>query len=99
MERLGLFDPDIAPDRLALMFMSSSEAIEDCAYTSGLSPTNLRGGLGVAAFRAACAQVSAVRGEGLTAAQKRLTDWAIPTELFIYPAQLPAFVTAGQARK
>lgn len=87
MERMALFDPDVAPLHLGMDFMASTETIEDRAREAGLSMISLSGGLGAAAFGAACEQVATQKPTALKAAQQRLMQWGIGPSGFIYPAQ------------
>jgi len=92
MERMALFDPDAAPERLATDFMGSEEGVEERAREAGLSVISLAGGLGAAAFGAACGQVAASRAAIMPSAQSRLIDWHRVQKG--YDAQQTTFVNA-----
>jgi hypothetical protein len=79
-QRYGLFDPAKAPGRIAEAVIAGEGPAARLLAEAGLDTDGRRrGGLALAAFRAACTQVETSAASKLAARQVRLMDWAWPT--------------------
>lgn len=98
-EKISNFDllsPDDAPIRLADEMLNSSEDQRRILERAGLDTDGRRkGGLGIAAFTAACQQVRALNGNSAIPQQLRLMEWAgFASTPLAYPSAWPQFAGA-----
>ncbi|WP_312136404.1 EH signature domain-containing protein [Brevundimonas sp.] len=98
-EKIANFDllsPDLAPLRLADEMLTSTHDQRRILDRAGLDTDGRRqGGLGLAAFIAACQQVRLLKGGTAVQPQKRLMDWAsLSSTSLAYPTAWPQFAGA-----
>ena len=91
-----LLSPDVAPVRLAVEMLSSSNDQRLILDRAGLDTDGRRkGGLGLAAFTAACQQVRQLNGSKAIQPQMALMDWAaLSSTPLAFPAAWPQFAGA-----
>jgi hypothetical protein len=78
-DRFALFDPREAPGRIAASVIDGATSPTGLLADAGLDTDGRRqGGLALAAFRIACAEVESRAGDAAVAGQLRLIDWAFP---------------------
>ena len=98
-EKISNFDllsPDLSPLRLADAMLTSTHDQRRILDRAGLDTDGRRkGGLGLAAFTAACKQVRLLKGSNAVQQQMRLMDWAaFSSTPLAYPTAWPQFAGA-----
>lgn len=93
-DRYRLFEPDKAPGEIAAFVLASKADPRHSLEEIGLFEAAVTGGMGAAAFEAACAQAQPLNGEAAVVAQDRLIGWGCRSGSYTFDGQWPAFAAA-----
>lgn len=90
----SLFQPSIAPERLALTILTNSQRADLVLEEIGLNSAAASGSFGEAAFKKACQTVEHATNPNIVTSQLKLIAWSKLGNDFAFPREFASFASA-----